>query len=43
VWFLVPGLSVSLALWCTGSPFAMDFPFVSKKRKDKKTKKELEI
>jgi hypothetical protein len=32
VWLLVPRLGVPLALWCIGSLFTMDFPFVSKKR-----------
>jgi hypothetical protein len=32
VWFFVPGLVVPLALWCTGSLFAMDFPFVPERK-----------
>jgi hypothetical protein len=35
--FWVPGLGVSLALWCNGSLSAMDFQFVSQKKKEKET------
>jgi len=32
VWFLVLRLGVPMALWCTGSLFAMDFSFVPKNK-----------